>query len=134
MAGTHFRMELNAAQKECIMSRLALPERIWYESPVPVFIEKVLLPFGAGTLGYVIWTNPMNFDWVQRASLGSAVLLFLFFCAYSLHRRNEAIRTVNPTPPVAGTVTVTGDCNASNTGDGRKVSANCGDQSKRGQK
>jgi len=47
----------------------------------------------------------MNFDWTQRITLGLAVLLFLFFLAYSLHLRNEAIRTgTAPTSSIPGTV------------------------------
>ena len=80
------------------MNHQSLRERIWYESSVPIFIEKVLLPLGAVTLAYVIWTNPMQFDGQQRVSLGVAVLLFLYFLAHTLHLRNEAIRTGSVVP------------------------------------
>jgi len=74
------------------MDRVSFAERVWYESPVPVFIEKVLLPLGAVTLGYVIWTNPMQFDVRHRVALGLPVLALLYFLSRALHLRNEKIR------------------------------------------
>jgi hypothetical protein len=107
------------------MTGASFGKRIWYGSPVPVFIEKVLIPVGAVAFSYLMWTNPMNFDWIQRASLGSAVLLFLFFLSYSLHLRSETIRTgtapSQKSPPathVSGDAKTEGDKSPANTGDG----------------
>ncbi len=73
---------------------------------MPVFIEKVLLSVGAVAFSYLIWINPMKFDWIQRSTLGLSVLLFLFSLSYTLHLRNEAIRLGHPAAPEQSTQAV----------------------------
>jgi hypothetical protein len=101
------------------------------ESPVPVFIEKVLIPVGAVGLSYIIWTNPMNFDWIQRVSLGLSAVLLLFFLSYSLHLRNEVIRTGGAPRQTSAAPTVVqhaGDCSSNVAGDGNRSSVNCDEE------
>jgi hypothetical protein len=74
------------------MNRENLTLRIWWETDVPVWVEKVVLPVLAAALMALIFVNPMKFDWPQRISLFIALLAFSYFLSHTLHLRNEANR------------------------------------------
>jgi len=66
----------------------AIARFLWYKTAVPVFIERYLLGLlGSATL-LVLVVNPMNFDWIQRITLGVAILALAAFFAQTLHRYN----------------------------------------------
>jgi hypothetical protein len=75
------------------MSREGLAQRIWWETDVPIFLEKVVLPVLATVVTISLLVNPMSFDWPQRLSLFLAVIFLAYFVSHTLHIRNEAIRT-----------------------------------------
>jgi hypothetical protein len=74
------------------MNRENLAQRIWWETDVPVFLEKVVLPVLAAALMALMFVNPMKFDWLQRISLFVTIIAFAYFLSHTLHLRNEAIR------------------------------------------
>lgn len=75
------------------MTRVWTAERISWESSVPIFFEKYVLPVLATITTGVVLLNPMKFDWPSRISLFVGVLAFAFLLSHQLHLRNEAIRT-----------------------------------------
>jgi hypothetical protein len=75
------------------MVRASLAERIWYETSVPVFLTKYLLPLAATLTVLLVFTNPMNFDWTQRITGGLALLFFAYFVAHTAHKFDS------PRPP-----------------------------------
>jgi hypothetical protein len=80
---------------------------LWYKTAVPVFIERFLLPVFAAVLILLAFSNPMNFDWTQRITLGVALLLIAYFLAHTLHLHNtkekELAKPITPvdSPPSA---------------------------------
>jgi hypothetical protein len=72
--------------------RASLAGRIWYETSVPVFLERYLLPLAAALTVLVAFTNPMNFDWTQRITGGLALLFAAYFVAHTAQKLN------NPSP------------------------------------
>jgi len=112
-----------------------IAERIWYQSHVPVFLEKILLPVLATVGSAILVVNPMKFDWQSRVSLFVGLLAIGYFVSHQLHLRNEAIRT--GTVPAAtqqqGTTTNQNatDCSQNVAGDGNKGSVDCGDKGKK---
>jgi hypothetical protein len=89
-----FLVALNAACLVCTMDRASLAGRIWYESSVPVFLERFVLPVLATALIGVIVLNPFRFDWQQQLSLAIAVVAFAYFVGHSVHKLN------NPPKPI----------------------------------
>ena len=55
------------------MDRFPIARRIWYETSVPVFLERFILPVLAAAIVTVIVLNPLKFDWQQQVSLAIAV-------------------------------------------------------------
>ena len=68
------------------MNRASLGERIWYETSVPVFLERYLLPVAATLTVLVVFTNPMNFDWTQRITGALALIFAAYFIAHTVHK------------------------------------------------
>lgn len=68
------------------MTRASLGERIWYETSVPVFLERFLLPALATALIGVILINPFKLDWQQQASLAIAVVAVAYFVGHTVHK------------------------------------------------
>lgn len=85
-------MKRNRGVVGCTMNRATLAERIWWETDVPVFLEKLVLPFLATSIAVLIWTNPMKFDWPSRIALCIGLSAFAYVAAHQIHLRNEAIR------------------------------------------
>jgi hypothetical protein len=120
------------------MSRATFAERIWWETDVPVFFEKFILPFLATSIVVLIWTNPMKFDWPSRIGLCIGLFAFAYVAAHQIHLRNEVIRTGQPPigivapegkgqQPTTGAATATGTGNGANSGNGGTVNVNTGD-------
>jgi hypothetical protein len=117
------------------MTGASFGERIWWESSVPVFLEKYVLPVLATVTTALVFMNPMKFDWSSRIALFIGVLAIAYLLSHQLHLRNEAIRTgTAPTNAAAGTQpTVTQnaqDCASNVAGDKNKSSVNCEDKNK----
>lgn len=97
---------------------------------MPVFGEKFVLPVLATVVTAIALLNPMKWDWQSRVALFVGATALAYLLSHQIHLRNEAIRTGNapastsPTPN-AGPVSVSGDCNAVNTGNGGKADVNC---------
>jgi hypothetical protein len=112
-----------------------IAERVWYQSHVPIFLEKVVLPVLVTVGAAVLTVNPMKYDWQSRISLFVALLAFGYFVSHQLHLRNEVIRT--GTVPAAtqqqGTTTNQNatDCSQNFAGNGNKGSVNCDDKSEK---
>ena len=79
------------------MSRETLAERIWWETDVPVFLEKFILPVLATAVTAVVILNPMKFDIQSRFALAIGVIAFAYLASHQIHLRNEAIR-LGPLP------------------------------------
>jgi len=77
-------------------------ERIWYQSQVHVFLEKVAIPIIVGGGTTILLVNPMKFDWPSRISVFIALLALGYFISHQVHLRNEAIRT-GAGPPTLST-------------------------------
>jgi hypothetical protein len=75
------------------MTGASFGERIWYESSVPVYLEKYLLPILATITTGIVLLNPMKFDIPSRIALFIAISAFAFLISHQLHLRNETIRT-----------------------------------------
>lgn len=105
------------------MSRETFAERIWWETDVPVFFEKFILPLLATSIVVLIWTNPMKFDWPSRIGLCIGLFALAYVAAHQTHLRNEALRIGTPpatqlsggvstplqtVPPTVNTTTGTG--------------------------
>lgn len=69
---------------------------------MPVFLEKVVLPFLGACIAALLITNPMGFDKTQRISLALAAICFAYFVAYTLHLlgSKKQMTPASPTPPV----------------------------------
>jgi hypothetical protein len=74
------------------MSRGSFAERIWWETEVPVFLEKFILPILTTSIAVLTWTNPLKFDWQSRIGLCIGLFALAFVASHQLHLRNEAIR------------------------------------------
>ena len=120
------------------MNREHFAQIIWWETEVPVFLEKVVLPVLAAALMALMFVNPMKFDWLQRVSLFIAIVAFAYFLSHSLHLRNEAIRSgsakhpsqntpaqIQPAPPPAKIDQKAEDSNCSNVIAGKDANVNC---------
>jgi hypothetical protein len=59
------------------------------ETPVPVFLEKYLLPVTATLTVWLTFANPMGLDWNQRVSGGLALLFAAYFIGHTVHRMNH---------------------------------------------
>jgi len=84
------------------MYRASWVERAWVASSMPVFLEKIILPLCVVIVGFLVFTNPMGFDWAQRITGSFAIIFAAYFVAYSLHRAEN----VTPAPAEAAKVTV----------------------------
>src|ERR1039458_64058 len=62
---------------------------VWYNSPVPIFVERFVLTVCAALVVALLATNPFRFDWWQRASLALAISSFAFFIAATLHKAKD---------------------------------------------
>jgi len=113
------------------MNRVSLAERIWYESSVPVFGEKFVLPVLATAVMAIVILNPMKWDWQSRLALFVGITAFAFLLSHQIHLRNEAIRTgTAPTPaqsnsPAARIEQNAKDSACSNVVGGRDVTMDC---------
>jgi hypothetical protein len=76
------------------MNRAYLIQKIWYESYLPVFLEKFVLPVLATAVIALIVINPLKWDWRQRGSLFLGVMFLAYFVVYTLY---------NSAPKPAGT-------------------------------
>jgi hypothetical protein len=115
---------------ECIIDRASFGERIWYETSVPVFLERFILPALATVLIGVILLNPFKLDWQRQASLAIAVVALAYFVGRTVHLHNEASPSTTPaateqhgTPPQpaahgSGPATTFGDNSPAITGNG----------------
>jgi hypothetical protein len=66
---------------------LASDRELWHKPFVwRVFIDKLLWPFLAASAVTVILVNPMKFDWLQRITLGIAVVSFAVFLAHTVNK------------------------------------------------
>jgi|HubBroStandDraft_4_1064222.scaffolds.fasta_scaffold05398_8 phosphoglycerol transferase MdoB-like AlkP superfamily enzyme len=102
------------------MNRAYLIEKIWYESYVPVFLEKFVLPVLAASVVAVIVINPLKWDWRQRIALFMGVLFLAYFVAYTLYRSTpkETPTPVTVETPKTGNATTSGANSPANTGNG----------------
>lgn len=66
-------------------------DRICWESDMPVFLEKFILPVLAVAIAYVIWVNPMRWGWRSRTALCIAVTSLAYLISHQLYLRQEAI-------------------------------------------
>lgn len=119
------------------MSRQTLAQIIWWETDVPVFLEKVILPALVTAITIVVFLNPMKFDLLSRSLLFMGALAFAGLISHQLHLRNEAIRlnrlhpsgAENPTQrPNAASPTVNQqatDSTCSNVSAGKDATVNC---------
>jgi hypothetical protein len=65
---------------------------LWYNSPVPIFVERFALTVCAALVVALLATDPFKFDWWQRASLALAITAFALFIAATLHKaRNTGV-------------------------------------------
>src|SRR5712692_5211100 len=71
------------------MNRASLAQRTWYETSVPVFLERFLLPVLAAVLIGVILLNPFKFDRQQQGSLAVAVIALAYFVSRTVHRTKD---------------------------------------------
>jgi len=74
------------------MARASLVERIWYETSVPVFLERFMLPALAAVLVAVILLNPFKLDWQQQGSLAIAVVAVAYFVGHTVHKTNRRVQ------------------------------------------
>ena len=118
------------------MNRQTIAQKIWWDTDVPFFLEKFIVPVLAVISGALIIYNPWKFDLRQRASLLIAIIAVAYFLSHSLHLRNEAIRTGSvgqsdkgfPSPRVneqtqpkaSGNAVTTGSKSPAVTGDNNK--------------
>ena len=86
------------------MNRETLAQRIWWQTDVPVFLEKVILPLLATVITAFVLLNPMKFDWQSRIALTVGLLAFAFLISHQIHLRNEAIR-LGSAPKIEGAPT-----------------------------
>jgi hypothetical protein len=102
------------------MDRTYLIERIWYESYVPVFLEKFVLPVLAASVIAVIAINPFKWDWWQRTSLFLGVLFLAYFVAYTVYKSvpKETQPPAAGETPKTGNATTSGPQSPANTGNG----------------
>lgn len=72
------------------MYRASWVERAWTASSMPVFLEKIILPLCVVIVGFLVFTNPMGFDWTQRITGSIAIVFAAYFVAHSLHKTDAA--------------------------------------------
>jgi hypothetical protein len=104
--------------------RTSLGGRIWYETSVPVFLEKFVLPLLAAAFIGVILLNPFKLDWQQQLSLAIAVVALAYFFAHSVHKTNRIQLPAPVGQPQANTPTEPPSCppgTASSTGPATAV-------------
>ncbi len=112
----------------------AFLERVWYDTSVPVFLERFILPALATVLIGVILLNPFKFDFQQQGALAIAVVALAYFVGHTVHLRNEATKPkvapalverqaepVQPQTHVSGPATTSGNNSPAITGDGNSV-------------
>ena len=117
------------------MSRASLAERIWYETSVPVFLERFVLPALVTVLIGVILLNPFKFDWQQQIALAIVVVGLAYFVGHTVHLRNEASKptavpsiTEQPVAPPTTSPTIqqsAKDSTCSNVVGGKDVQIDC---------
>ena len=66
------------------MERASVVERIWYESAVPIFLERFILPVLAAGLIAVIVLNPFKLDGHRRVALLVVVIGLAYFVARTI--------------------------------------------------
>jgi len=76
-------------------------EGFGYDTSVPVFLERYLLPLAVAVTVLIVFTNPMNFDWTQRITGGLAILFAAGFVAQTAHKLNSPSSSPGPGTPTA---------------------------------
>ena len=56
---------------------------------MPVFLERYVLPILAGVTLLVV-TAPLHLSWALRLACALAAMLLAYFCAFAVHRHNQA--------------------------------------------
>ena len=115
------------------MDRASLRERIWYETSVPVFLERFVLPALATVLIGVILLNPFKFDWQQQTALAIVVVALAYFFGHTVHLHNQLGKSLvisptaeqstaqPPSPHISGPATTAGENSPAVTGDSNTV-------------
>jgi hypothetical protein len=128
-------------------SKKSSPQVPWYESNIlwsgGVGVLLLVLSAAGHHKCWLLWFSWLCFVYTVRSALGNryqgirrwgytligAVLLGAALYGVKMSRCPVATMTIsNPVPPPPpGNVTVTGDCNAANTGNGNHIQTNCSD-------
>jgi hypothetical protein len=96
---------------------------------VPIFLERFVLPMLSAGVIAVIVLNPLKFDRYQRAGLLLVAFGLACFAARTVQLENRPPQPPQGDGPTAtGAVTVSGNCNGANTGNGGKVDVNCAEK------
>jgi hypothetical protein len=67
-------------------------DRVWHKTPVPIFLEKFILPVFVGAVILLAFSNPMRFDPTQRVTGAGAIIFAAFFVSHSLHKKSDSIK------------------------------------------
>lgn len=78
------------------MRRASLVGKISYETSVPIFLERFILPALATVLIGVIVLNPFQFDRQQQFALAVAVVALAYFVGHTVHKLNNPPKPITP--------------------------------------
>jgi amino acid permease len=78
-------------------------ENFWYESYMPVYLERFVLPILVALAVGVCVFNPWKWDWNQRISVFLGVACFAYFFAYTSYHSKLQVGTDTSQFPAATT-------------------------------
>jgi hypothetical protein len=76
---------------------LAIADRLWHKSQVPIFIERFVLPVFVALVIALAVTNPMGLDIQQRVSGALGLICLAYFLGHTIHKQKSL---PSPAPPV----------------------------------
>lgn len=80
------------------MDRASLAHRIWFETKVPVYVERFILPILAVIVIVLVMQNSFNLTWDQRVALFLVVAASAYLIATAIHRTKQPLEE---RPPVS---------------------------------
>ncbi len=75
---------------------------IWHKTPVPVFLERFILPLFVAGVVLLAATNPMGFDTTQRVTGTLALIFAAYFVAHTVYKTPKSSPLVS-VPPIQPT-------------------------------
>jgi hypothetical protein len=78
------------------MERASLVHRIWFESKVPIYVERFILPILAAIVTLLVMMNSFSLRWDQRAALFVGVAAFAYLISTTVHQTKQSPEVSQP--------------------------------------